>query len=42
LFSGLMANYFVEGANEVAVFEVEGSGDQTTLHPVTDTVTVTG
>jgi hypothetical protein len=35
LFSGLMANYFVDGANDVAAYQVERTGDRIILHPVT-------
>ena len=34
-FSGLMANYFVDGANHVAIYRVERRGDRVTLHEVT-------
>jgi hypothetical protein len=35
LFSGLMANYFVDGANDVVVYQVERTGDRLVLHEVT-------
>jgi hypothetical protein len=34
LFSGLMANYFVDGPNEVVGYEVERTAGGVTLHPV--------
>jgi hypothetical protein len=34
LFSGLMANYFVDGPNQVIAYQVERTGDQITLHRV--------
>jgi Sulfatase len=34
LFSGLMANYFVDGPNEVVAYEVERTAGDVTLHPV--------
>jgi hypothetical protein len=33
-FSGLMANYFVDGANDVVAYQVERTGNQITLHEV--------
>jgi Sulfatase len=33
-FSGLMANYFVDGPNDVVAYQVERSGSQITLHEV--------
>jgi hypothetical protein len=33
-FSGLMANYFVDGANEVVAYQVERTGGRVILHPV--------
>jgi hypothetical protein len=34
-FSGLMANYFVSGANDVVAYQVERAGDAVVLHEVT-------
>jgi hypothetical protein len=34
LFTGLMANYFVDGPNDVVAYQVERTGDRITLHPV--------
>jgi hypothetical protein len=36
LFSGLMANYFVEGANEVVAYQVERQGGPVVLHEVAE------
>jgi hypothetical protein len=36
LFTGLMANYFVDGPNDVVAYQVERTGDRITLHPVAD------
>jgi Sulfatase len=33
-FSGVMANYFVDGPNEVTAYQVERTGGKVTLHPV--------
>ena len=35
LFSGLMANYFADGHNDVAAYQVERTGDRVVLHEVT-------
>ena len=37
LFSGVMANYFVDGPNEVVAYQVERLGDKVILHPVGET-----
>lgn len=34
-FSGVMANYFVDGSNGVVAYEVERVGDRVVLHEVT-------
>jgi hypothetical protein len=34
LFSGLMANYFVDGPNDVTTYQIERTANQTTLHEV--------
>ena len=34
-FSGLMANYFVDGPNEVVAYQVERTGNGVVLHEVT-------
>jgi hypothetical protein len=34
LFSGLMANYFVDGPNDVVAYQVERAGDRVILHEV--------
>ena len=36
LFSGVMANYFVDGGNEVVAYEVERAAGSVTLHPVAE------
>jgi hypothetical protein len=33
-FSGLMANYFVDGRNDVVAYQVERTGDRVILHEV--------
>jgi hypothetical protein len=33
-FSGVMANYFVDGSNEVVAYEVDRVGDRVVLHEV--------
>lgn len=34
LFSGLMANYFIDGPNEITAYQIQRDPDQTTLHEV--------